>query len=181
MKTLVIHPKDPSTDFLSDSYAGRGWTVITDPKVSKAELKRQIKAHDRIILMGHGSDWGLLCLTSKGKGIRIMIGSDWVYALRDKDVTCIWCNADKFVSKYKLKGFNTGMIVSEWSEAMMYSLPWQDNNLIVESNSLFATALKSALYQTDPSMVLDVMKSMYYDDQNPIVVFNSQNLYANVN
>lgn len=180
MKTLVIHPKDRTTDFLSDTYAGRGWTVITDPQVSKAELKRQIKAHDRIILMGHGSDWGLLCMNPKGNGIRIMIGSDWVYALRNKDVTCIWCNADKFVNKYKLKGFYTGMIVSEMEEAIMYSLPFYDNT-INESNTLFAGALKSALYQTDPSMMLDIMKSMYYDDENPIVFFNSQNLYVNVN
>lgn len=33
MKTLVIHPKDTTTDFLSVIYEDKiGWTIINDPK-----------------------------------------------------------------------------------------------------------------------------------------------------
>jgi hypothetical protein len=49
MKTLVIHPKDQTTDFLSIIYQDKDWTLITD-NPSKKYLKEQIKSHDRIIV-----------------------------------------------------------------------------------------------------------------------------------
>lgn len=42
MKTLVIHPKDPTTDFLCEIYKGRDWSVINDPDVSKSFLVKSI-------------------------------------------------------------------------------------------------------------------------------------------
>jgi len=59
MKTLVIHPKDYTTDFLSVIYDNKNWYVITT-NVSKSHLKNQIKSHDRIILLGHGTELGLI-------------------------------------------------------------------------------------------------------------------------
>ena len=110
MKTLVIHPKDTTTDFLSLIYEDKDWTVITD-NISKSALKRQIKAHDRIVMLGHGMETGLIGFN------RLVIDSNLVYLLREKHCVCIWCNADKFVLKYGLKGFYTGMIISEVQEA----------------------------------------------------------------
>lgn len=59
MKTLVIHPKDITTDFLSDIYSDKDWTVI-NINVSKSFLKKQIKEHDRIVMLGHGTGEGLV-------------------------------------------------------------------------------------------------------------------------
>ena len=59
MKTLVIHPKDSTTDFLSDIYIDKEWTLITK-NVSKKILKESIKEHDRIIMLGHGTEKGLI-------------------------------------------------------------------------------------------------------------------------
>lgn len=59
MKTLVIHPKDQTTDFLSVIYDDKDWTII-NTNVSKSYLKTQIKSHDRIVMLGHGTDKGLL-------------------------------------------------------------------------------------------------------------------------
>ena len=57
-KTLVIHPKDKSTDFLKVIYAGRDdFTVITEG--TKEEVNTAIKEHDHIIMMGHGTPQGL--------------------------------------------------------------------------------------------------------------------------
>ena len=44
MKTLIIHPKDSTTDFLSEIYSHKDWTVI-NTNTSKKVLKEQIKTH----------------------------------------------------------------------------------------------------------------------------------------
>lgn len=38
MKTLVIHPDDKTTLFLSAAYAGKDWTVMTNNKCPKSLL-----------------------------------------------------------------------------------------------------------------------------------------------
>jgi hypothetical protein len=45
--------------------------------------------------------------------------NDYVYLLRDKIGVYIWCNANVFVEKYGLKGFYTGMIISEYEESVI--------------------------------------------------------------
>lgn len=170
MKTLVIHPFDVTTGFLSVIYEGKkDWTVI-DTNVSTKFLKKQIKNHNRIVMLGHGSEDGLF-----GFG-RLIIDSTLVYLLREKQCVCIWCNADVFVEKYELKGFYTGMIVSDYEEAIMYSINLHENIVqkIYNSNVLFADAAKKSI---DEENMLDSMKLMYDDDSNPIIDFNKQNLH----
>lgn len=168
MKTLVIHPFDPTTHFLREIYAGKDWTVI-DRNVSKAILKIEIKAHDRIIMLGHGSGLGLF-----GFG-RLFIDSGYVYLLRKKLVVCIWCNADLFVTKYGLRGFNTGMIISDFEEALMYSVK-ESGDDITQSNTLFASAIKNAIDAPD---MLKTAKEQYVSESNNVILFNSRNLYYN--
>lgn len=165
MKTLVIHPKDSTTYFLSVIYSDKDWTVITK-NVSKKILKDSIKSHDRIIMMGHGTENGLLGFD------RFIIDSTLVYLLRDKVCICIWCNADGFVIKYGLKGFYTGMIISEYEEAIMCSITtnWQ---FIQESNNDFAMAIKGSI---DVDNMLDSAKSLY-EGNSAVVEFNRNNLF----
>jgi len=60
MKTLVIHPDDRSTDFLSPIYEPvKNKTVITGG-ITKEQLRKHIQDHDRILMMGHGSPAGLV-------------------------------------------------------------------------------------------------------------------------
>jgi hypothetical protein len=61
MKTLVIHPKDKTTDFLKSIYHGRGYTVITGG-CTKDDVAKAIDEHDHIIMMGHGTPQGLLAV-----------------------------------------------------------------------------------------------------------------------
>ena len=61
MKTLVIHPKDKTTDFLKTIYHGRGWTVINGG-CTKADVDKAIEEHDHIIMLGHGTPQGLLAM-----------------------------------------------------------------------------------------------------------------------
>ena len=58
MKTLLIHPADPTTDFIKDFYADNiDWTIVNDLP-SKSKLKKLVKSHDTIIVIGHGTDNG---------------------------------------------------------------------------------------------------------------------------
>lgn len=165
MKTLVIHPKDPTTDFLSISYADTRWSIISN-NVPNSYLKRQIQGYDRIIMMGHGTEQGLLGFS------RYIIDSSLVYLLRDKICACIWCNADVFVKKYGLKGFYTGMIISEYEEALLYSVKAEPGE-IEKSNELFADSLKFSLNSVD---ILGIMQD-FYQGEGGIIEFNRNNLY----
>ena len=61
MKNHVIHPKDPSTDFLSPIYALlKNKTVIDGGVCINSELRKLIENHDRVIMLGHGTPNGLM-------------------------------------------------------------------------------------------------------------------------
>jgi len=170
MKTLVIHPKDETTDFLSEIYSGKDWTII-NTNISKSALKRAINEHDRIIMLGHGSKQGLIGFN------KFIIGSELVYLLREKECVCIWCNADQFVVKYGLKGFYTGMIISEYEEALMYCVQTTSEK-ISHSNLLFAEAVKKSIDKNKDTIV-ESIKSIYNNiDDNSVIEFNQQNLYV---
>lgn len=59
MKTLVIHPKNSTTDFLSVISFNKNWTVI-NTNITKRILKESIKSHDRIIMLSNGTELRLL-------------------------------------------------------------------------------------------------------------------------
>jgi hypothetical protein len=166
MKTLVIHPEDNTTDFLKVIYQDRDWTVITD-NISKSKLKKSIREHDRIIMLGHGTECGLI-----GYNDNSLINSSWVWLLREKETVCIWCNADVFVEKYGLKGLYTGMIVSDWIEANMFCI---DSSYaeIEESNKLFAEAVRQGI---DDESSDSVIKKLY-EGNTHVIEFNRDNIY----
>ncbi len=165
MQTLVIHPKDSTTDFLSEIYSDKDWSLInTNP--SKKYLKEQIKKHDRIVMLGHGLEQGLLGFN------RLVINSDWVYLLREKLCVCIWCNADKFVKKYRLRGFYTGMIISNSIEAILHRVS-SNRDSINESNKDFALAIKNSI---DDENMLEKAK-LLYKGNSAVVEYNRNNLY----
>lgn len=166
MRTLVIHPIDPSTEFLSLCYENTNFTLSRELKSSK-ELKTQVKEHDRIIMLGHGSEFGLF--GKKG----MAIDSKLIYLLREKDVFCIWCYAHVFFQKYKLRGLSTGMIISELAEAQYLGID-AASEAVEESNKLFTAALTVAIDSKNP---LQVFKEYYKAQNNIIVDFNSRNVF----
>lgn len=169
MKTLVIHPKDNSTDFLSVIYANKDWTVITE-NPSNSKLRQQIKEHDRIIMLGHGTAYGLIGHK------RLIIHSNHVHLLRQKEVIAIWCHADQFVKKYGLKGFYTGMFISEFDEAYNESVYNVSVSEIDLSNSIFAKAVGE---YADSSNMLEEVKKAYMNNNCPVVVYNYDRLNYN--
>lgn len=165
MKTLVIHPDDRSTDFLKKIYEGKDYTVVTDHEIlrSRKKVTNLIKDHDRIMMMGHGYPGGLFftCITAS-----------MVYLLREKECVCIWCHANQFVEKYGLKGFYTGMFLSEVGEAYYYDIKATQEQ-INYSNNLFSTELNKVI---DDDNVHHLIKEAYSGD-DPVIQYNNTRLY----
>ena len=109
--TLVIHPDDYTTEFLNEIYKGKGWDVITKPRLRPRNLKDAIFDHKRIIMLGHGTPQGLL------GHYGYMIDRSLAPILRQRDVVAIWCHADQFMNRHRMKGFYSGMFISEEAEA----------------------------------------------------------------
>ena len=169
MKTLVIHPSDETTTFLKLIYKDIDCTVINE-RVSNKILKESIKSHDRIIMLGHGTEKGLF-----NSDYNTIIDGSYVYLLREKECVCVWCNADVFFEKHKLKGFYTGMIISDYYEANMFCVN-ATNDEIEYSNRIFAEIVAKHL-STDYKKMADNVKAEYSSDTNGVIQFNHKNIY----
>lgn len=109
--TLCFHKTDPTTTMLEQIYAGKGWDVITDAnEMSSDTISALIDAHERIVMLGHGSGYGLFGF----------INPIHASHLKNKKLFALWCNADAYCDKY-LKGktgfFACGNMPSDDSEA----------------------------------------------------------------
>jgi hypothetical protein len=162
MKTLVIHPADRSTDFLKKIYEGKDWTINNDFLGSRKKVIKQIKEHDRIIMMGHGCSSGLFFTP---------INQSMVYLLRKKELIFIWCHANKFLEEYKLKGFSTSMFCSEVGECRYYNMIVSQEE-VDYSNNLFATELNKVI---DNENMYQLIKELY-NGNDPVIQFNNKGL-----
>lgn len=170
---LVIHPKDETTDFLSVIYRDINATVIRNP-VSKSKLKDLMKSADRIIMLGHGTPSGLGYL--RNHELYSLVDSTLVYLLREKnDNIYIWCHADEFVKKYDLKGFSTGMFISEVAEAEFFRVVATGEEISI-SNNKFAKILSENVLKNGTE-ILDVLKKDYYSADSSVISYNNNRLY----
>ena len=171
IKTLVIHIEDPSTDFLEDIYIDKYWDFIDYDYFPEQDLKEIISRYDRIVMLGHGSPSGLF--GNRG----YIIDDSFGPLLKTKETVCIWCNADKFVERHGLKGFYTGMFISEVQEAKMCGIHTATQESIDYSNELFAELLGDLIFIEDD--ILTEMKERYWVDNDEVVNYNNKRLYEN--
>jgi hypothetical protein len=111
---LVIHIiSTEDTRSFSNIYQGLETKVLINP--SSSEAKRAIiDEKDIIILIGHGTEYGLLNSHLDG----YFIDSGWVNFLRNKTIIGIWCYAGNFADRYGLKGFFTSNFISNVDELL---------------------------------------------------------------
>ncbi len=124
-------------------------------------------------MLGHGTGQGLI-----GYG-RFIINCELVQILRTKLCIGVWCFANEFFEKYKLTGFYTGMIISEYEEALTFSVPIRNMSDIDDSNKLLATAIAQCIDSDDTNDIFESVKKMYLSDSVPIIQYNSQNIFCN--
>ena len=143
MTTLIIHPSDRSTTFLEDIYKHLKDATVVTKNISQHTLHELIHSHDQIVMLGHGSPYGLFNVAMIGDG-GYTIGASEVPLLKDKQCIFIWCHADQFVRKHGLKGLSSGMFISEVGEAR-YCGVLGTQSQVDRSNEVFAQALGAAL------------------------------------
>lgn len=112
---LVIHiiSTEDTNDF-SGIYDGLDATILINPTTSECR-RAIINETEKIVLIGHGTECGLLNQRIDG----YIIDSRMVQFLRGKDVICIWCNASNFADRYDLTGFFTSMFISNTRELIV--------------------------------------------------------------
>jgi hypothetical protein len=179
MKTLIIHPQDSSTDFLKVTYRNiKDKTVVTGD-VTQRELKGLMKIHDRIMMMGHGSPNGLFSVGKFGNTKGYIIDESMIDILSQRDNSVyIWCNADMFVDRFKLRGFYSGMFVSEVLEARYCGLSRKvDQGVVDESNFEFVALMDEYRASDDmPEKVIQAYRK--FAQSNEVAGYNSQRLYV---
>lgn len=187
-KTLVIHPKDRSTDFLKPIYQNIpdvtlvvGSETYEDPrkKINVKDIHKLIEEHDRVIMLGHGCPDGLFSMGRFADAYGLVISDRTVELLREKkDNIYIWCNANEFVERYGLTGFYSGMFISEVGEAYAMGLDKQSQKVVNTSNDTFSEILSR--YANEPSSVIHenvVREYSVLAESNEVASFNNKRLY----
>jgi hypothetical protein len=178
MKNLIIHPADASTDFLKPIYANISDAIILNGGASKDQVKELITQHDRVIMLGHGSPFGLFSIGQFIGNNGYIVDSTMVDVLKHVECISIWCNADKFMVKHELNGFYSGMFISEVGEAMYCGLPGTPQETVDASNHYFAQLLGEVI--NEPlSAINDYVTDNYglLTEDNPVALYNYNRLY----
>ena len=178
--TLIIHPKDESTSFLKQIYTNKNVSVVTG-EVTKTTLQNMILGYDRIIMMGHGSSDGLLAVDQFDTDSSHIIDDSFIDVLKRKENSIyIWCHADQFVRKFNLKGFYTGMFISEVSEANYLGLTGTKQVEVNESNFYFSNLVSQYMAYSLENMFVKV-KEHYgmLSELNTVANYNFNRLYIN--
>jgi hypothetical protein len=179
MKTLIIHPKDRSTQFLDIVYKNIPNKTIITGGVTKEELKKLIEEHDRVMMCGHGAPVGLFSVGQFPNSGGLIIDHTMIDILSKKDNSIfIWCNADQFVNRYQLKGFYSGMFISEVGEAYYCGLPGTKQGVVDESNFGFCELLSECINEPQEVMY-DTIIEKYgkIAEENPVALYNHNRLY----
>jgi hypothetical protein len=181
MKTLVIHPSDGSTTFLEPVYQTVPGKIVIKGGITRDELLSMIISCDRIMMMGHGSPWGLLSVGCfPGAGLHI-IDSEIAEILKGKkNSVFIWCNADQYVRKHELSGFHSGMFISEVDESRLMGLKDIDQSQVDFSNRSFSSIARKYM---NCSSSVEIMRKVILEygiiaETNPVAAYNCKRLYC---
>ena len=175
IKTLIIHPDDRSTDFLKPIYEDIPYKTIISGGISRLQVLYEIREHSRIIMMGHGSPMGLFGVNFNCDYI---INQLAVELLKGKENYFIWCHASDFVKKHNLKGFSTGMFISETEEANYHNVKASKQD-VDHSNEVFAALMKKHIMKEQTlayKIVSEAYDTFAKESNNDVAKYNHERL-----
>lgn len=179
MSTLVVHPRDSSTFFLKKIYDPISNKTVITGGITKSVLRKLIENHDKVLMLGHGSPYGLLSVGQFPDVEPYIIDYSFVELLsRKAGNVFIWCNADLFVKQGQLTGLYSGMFISEIEEALYFDFWDVETNEIERSNDCFVKAVSR--YINEPLEILYRNVIQDYGSlakTNVIAKFNLERLY----
>ena len=173
---LVIHiiSTEDTNDF-SGIYDGLDATILINPSTRIAR-EAIVDEQDTIVLIGHGTDYGLLNKNLNG----YFIDSGWVNLLRNKTIIGIWCNASNFADRYDLMGFFTSMFISNAQELIDCGFQTFDNcdEVIRIQNQIFASRINQLLSANTPSRDWATILFDSLDNEESFVYYNYEAMYS---
>lgn len=181
-KTLIIHPQDKSTIFLNDIYMNIPNKTVVQGGISKTDVTKLIKSHDRIMMMGHGSPHGLFSIGQFYNTFGFIVDKEMTSLLAEKtNNVFIWCYASQFLQATQLRGFATGMFISEVSEANYCGVKLVNQQMIDESNASFVNVISQCIHFDSASLYEQLRDSEYaiLAQKNRVARYNYDRLYYN--
>lgn len=173
---IVIHPYDKSTRFLNLLY-DKPKPDLTEEN-SKHEVDHLLNVSKEVIILGHGTEYGLLCREGENMFGRYLIDySHRYYLTRCTTLIGIWCNANVYAEKLGLHGLFSGMVISELSEAEDWGIKTTQEEINLE-NEKFASRLGGLL--KDPNIRLPEIPEIFQtldDSKTPLTRFNYESIY----
>lgn len=182
---LIIHPEDPSTSFLKPIYEKIDGDdkIVVDKKTDPDKLIKLMEKSDRVLAMGHGCPNGLFSINmfsgSKYKSF-YALDDNSVDALKSKDQNIyIWCHANGFVDYHNLKGFYSGMFISEVVEAKVCGLFEASQEMVDESNNSFSQIVGDHISLPKEDLYIQVAK-LYGEiaKHNMVAKYNLERLFV---
>ena len=174
-KVLVIHPDDRSTEMLKAIYEGKGYDVITDCSISDDDLVKAIEEHETIIMLGHGTPYGLMSVDKDWGFTGYLIHDGHAELLKTKKTYSMWCYSDRFFRRHGMKGFHSGMIISEASEADMFGIRGYTDKDVADSMMPLMYAMHDTLEMEDLEKMKEIILERY-NSPDPITTFNRMNI-----
>lgn len=173
---LVIHiiSTDDTQEF-SQLYSDLDATILINPSTRIAR-EAIVDEQDTIVLIGHGTEYGLLNKNLNG----YFIDSSWVNLLRNKTIIGIWCYAGNFAQRYDLKGFFTSNFISNIGELLDCGFKNFDNaeNVIKFENEFFSNLINSFLKMKLPLCEwVESCQNHIIQDSQPFIKYNYEALY----
>jgi hypothetical protein len=177
-KVLVVWPFDISTTFLGKIIEIIPNKTVIRGNVSKNELRSMISTFHTIILMGHGSPNGLFSVGQFGSNTNgYIIDESMVEPLRNKKLITIWCHANQFVERFKLKGFSSSMFCSEYSECSYVGVKGVKKGMVEESNDAFASIMSKYINKSLNAIHKNVTQEYgMLGEINPVASYNNERL-----
>lgn len=175
---LVIHPADPTTDFLRVLYEGKeGCRCLLggESRNQVNDLLFHLPPGEPVMLLGHGTDAGLFRLEQGEQ--RRYVGRQMAFCLRRHPIIGVWCHANRFAEAHGLSGLFSGMVVSEREEAETYGIATSEKELERE-NLLFASTLAGFLNAGLPYPEIVARMREAAGNGPAVRMFNFNSLYA---
>lgn len=154
-------------------------TILINP--SSERLKNAIiNEKDKIVFIGHGTDYGLLNQDLDG----YILDNRSVELLRGKDVVGIWCYAANFADYNHLSGFFTSMFISNIDEMLNNGFDLFDSFdecevEISRQNKLFSMRVNELLLNNVPtSEWRDRLIDMLGENEHRFVLYNYEAIYS---
>lgn len=173
---LVIHiiSTEDTNDF-SGIYDGLDATILINPTTSECR-RAIINETEQIVLIGHGTEYGLLNQRLDG----YIIDPRMVQFLRGKDVIGIWCNASNFADRYELTGFFTSMFISNNRELIECGFQTFDNcdEEIRRQNQIFASRINQLLSTNTASRDWQTILFESLNNEEEFVYYNYEAMWS---